>query len=110
MDAARIVLITAPDAATAERLAREAVDLRLAACVNCLPGITSVYRWKGRVESASEVLMIVKTTAGRVAELEAWLSRVHPYELPECVSIAPDVVGARFLEWIDHEVGAREVP
>lgn len=100
---ARVVLATAPDLATAQRLAREVVERRLAACVNVLDGVTSVYRWKGAVEEAREALCVVKTSAACLAELErAWLS-AHPYEVPEWVVLAPEHVEARYLAWLTDE-------
>jgi periplasmic divalent cation tolerance protein len=99
-DDARVVLITAPELDTARRLARGLVEGRLAACANLVSGIESIYRWRGAVESANEVLLVVKTRAGRVAEIERFLAREHPYELPECVALAPEHVEPRYLAWI----------
>lgn len=102
-DAPLLVLSTAPDARVADQLARGLVEARLAACVNLLPGATSVYRWEGRVESAEEVLMVIKTTAQRWSALQAHLAAHHPYQLPECVAIRPDAVEARYLAWMRAE-------
>lgn len=104
MDQARVVLITAPDPATAERLAREMVEQRLAACVNGIPGAFSVWRWQGAIERAEEVLLIAKTEAGRLPEILAWLERSHPYEVPECVALAPAEVSPRYRAWLSAEV------
>ena len=98
--AARVVLITAPDASTARVLARALVERSLAACVNLVPGVTSIYRWKGALEEQSEVLMIAKTTAARVHELEALLIELHPYDVPECVVLEPAHVEAKYLRWL----------
>ena len=102
--AARIALVTAPDEAVATTLARAWVERGLAACVNVVPGLTSVYRWKGAVESARECLMVVKTTEARIAELERAIASEHPYELAECVVLAPEHVEARYAAWIASSV------
>jgi len=105
--AARIALITAPDAATARVLARAMVERSLAACVNIVPGVASIYRWQGALEEANEVLMLVKTVAGRVAELEALLVELHPYDVPECIVLEPAHVEAKYLRWLQTETGAK---
>lgn len=103
MEAARVVLISAPDLGTAERLARELVEQRLAACVNGIPGAFSVYRWQGSIERATEVLLIAKTDASRIGELMLWLERAHPYDVPECIAIAPTEMSPRYREWLERE-------
>ena len=103
MDGARVVLISAPDQDTAERLAREMVEQRLAACVNGLPGAFSIYRWQGSIERASEVLLIAKTDAARMPELLTWLERAHPYEVPECIALSPSEMSPRYREWLEQE-------
>jgi len=97
---ARIVLTTAPDRETAERIARALVERKLAACVNLLPGIRSVYRWKGAVEEADEILLLAKTAADRVEALERALEEIHPYDVPECVVLEPGRVEANYLAWL----------
>ena len=82
------VLITAPEQETAGTIARALVEERLAACVNLLPGVRSIYRWQGAVEEASEVLLIAKTHASRCAALAARVRALHPYALPEIVANA----------------------
>ncbi|HTF88578.1 MAG TPA: divalent-cation tolerance protein CutA [Planctomycetota bacterium] len=103
MDGTRVVLITAPDQDTAERLAREMVEQRLAACVNGLPGAFSIYRWQGSIERSNEVILIAKTDAARMPELMAWLERSHPYEVPECIAISPAEMSPRYREWLERE-------
>ena len=94
------VLVSAPDDASARRIARALVEERLAACVNLLPGVHSIYRWKGAVEEASEVLLVAKTRAARVAALAARVRALHPYELPEVVAL-PVADGSRsYLRWV----------
>jgi periplasmic divalent cation tolerance protein len=100
---ARLVLSTVPDRGVAERIARDLVGRRLAACVSLLPSVRSVYRWKGTVEEADEVLLVVKTTAARIPELERRLAEIHPYELPEFVALAPQHVEAKYLAWLADE-------
>jgi periplasmic divalent cation tolerance protein len=89
---------------TAEDLAKRLVASRLAACVNILPGLTSVYEWKGAVERDSELLLLAKTTEARYPALEQALRRDHPYELPEiiCVPIVAGLSG--YLQWIEDGV------
>jgi periplasmic divalent cation tolerance protein len=101
--AAAVVLVTAPDVETGRKIARELVLRRLAACVNLVPGLTSVYRWQGAVEEASEVLLVIKTVRARVAELERDVRALHPYELAEFVVLDPAHTGARYLDWLIAE-------
>ncbi len=100
---ARVVLVTAPDLDAARRLARAWIDARLVACVNLVPGIESIYRWEGKVESGSEVLLVVKTTADRVADLEASLPGLHPYAVPEFVVLEAQHVAPRYAAWLAGE-------
>ncbi len=95
-----IVLATAPDAGQAARIARELVERRLAACVNVLSGAASVYRWEGAIEESAEVLMIVKTTRARLAELERALLDLHPYDVPEFVALDAAHVEPRYQAWV----------
>jgi periplasmic divalent cation tolerance protein len=96
------VLVSAPPRA-ARRLARSLVDRRVAACVNLVPGVRSVYRWKGRVEEASETLLVIKTPASRVRALLAAVEELHPYEVPEGIAL-PVVAGlAPYLRWLEGE-------
>jgi len=103
-NAARLVLSTAPDLEVARRLARRLVEARLVACVNLLPGTTSVYRWQGAVQEDTEVLLVFKTTVERLAELEERLLAEHPYDTPEFVVIEPDSVSPAYLAWLRSSV------
>lgn len=105
-EVARVVLVTAPDAETARSLARAVVERRLAACVNLVPVLASVYRWEGRIEEEPEVLLILKTTGARMTEIEALLAREHPSEVPECVALRPAEIEGRYLEWLIGSVSA----
>lgn len=95
-----------PDADTARRLARGAVESRLAACAQVLPGVAACYRWEGRVEEASEALLLLKTRADRLAELQAWLVQAHPYELPEIVAVDIAAGLPGYLAWVADETAA----
>jgi periplasmic divalent cation tolerance protein len=95
-----IVLTTLPIEGDAETLASQLVEERLAACVNILPAMRSVYRWKAAVEKADERQLIIKTTVKRVAALETRLRSLHPYEIPEFV-VLPILSGsANYLSWL----------
>ena len=94
------VLVTAPDAETGARLARQLVEERLVACANLLTGVRSIYRWEGEIEEAGEVLLVLKTGAGRLREVAARVKALHPYALPEVVAL-PIVGGSRdYLDWL----------
>lgn len=100
---ALLVLSNAPNEEFAEQLARLLVERRLAACVNILPAMRSIYRWEGQVEDAREVAMQIKTTAAHYAELEAAIKTAHPYAVPEIIAI-PIVDGLpAYLDWIKQE-------
>ena len=98
-----LVLTTMPDAERAEVFARTLVFERLAACVNVLGPMTSVYRWKGEIEREAERQVVVKTTRGRLAALEARLRSLHPYELPEFLVVAVEDGSAAYLKWVREE-------
>lgn len=100
---ARLALTTAPDEAVARRLAAALVERRLAACVSLVPHLTSIYRWQGRVEEATEVLLLVKTVDERTAELERVLHELHPYDTPELVVLEAAHVAPRYLSWLTDE-------
>lgn len=96
----QLVLTTAPDPLVAEAIARALVDAQLAACVSLLPGVTSVYRWQGEVETAREVQLLIKTRASSVSALMAEITRLHPYALPELVAIPIDGGLPAYLDWV----------
>jgi periplasmic divalent cation tolerance protein len=101
--AVEVAFVTAPDADTAAAIARVLVEERLAACVNLVPGVRSIYRFRGRVEEEAEVLLIVKTRAERARELEARVRAIHPYELPEVLRLAAAGGSAPYLAWVLEE-------
>jgi len=96
------VFTTCPDQDTAERLARALVTEGVAACVNIVPIAQSVYFWKGSVESAAEVLLIIKSRVDRYADIQKRLVDMHPYELPEVIAVPVSEGLPRYLAWIQH--------
>ena len=100
VDDCRMVFVTVPDAETGRRLARVVVEAGLAACVNVLPGVESHYRWEGKLECGQEVLLLMKTTSDRLAELERKILAEHPYETPEFVVTKMDGGNERYLAWL----------
>jgi periplasmic divalent cation tolerance protein len=100
-----LVLTTLGADADAAAFARSLVDERLAACVNILPAVTSVYRWQGTVEQDREQLLVVKTTTDRLAALEARVRQLHPYDLPEFLVIPASGGSTAYLAWVSESVG-----
>lgn len=100
-----LVLTTAGNEAAARKIANQLVEGRLAACVNIVPRIQSVYRWEGKVEAAEEFLLIVKTTKTRSADVKAAIRELHSYDLPECIVISMEDGSAEYLKWIEESVG-----
>jgi periplasmic divalent cation tolerance protein len=76
------------------------------ACVNVLPGVESIFRWQGEVQLDAEAIALIKTTRGRLEELEAWLQTHHPYEVPEILVLTPESGSARYLQWVRESVGS----
>lgn len=103
MEATLVVLCTCPDERVAGELATGLVDARLAACVNVLPGIRSIYRWQGSVEDAVESLMVIKTGETRFAALQGWLVEHHPYDVPEVIALPVEEGLPAYLEWVARE-------
>jgi len=97
-----VVLSTVPDDESAEKIARTLVEERLAACVNVLPPMTSIYRWKGNVERDIERQMVMKTTRAKVDALRERLAELHSYELPEFVVLAVDAGSDPYLTWVQE--------
>ena len=98
-----LVLCMVPDEAAATRIAQALVEERLAACVNCLPGALSTFRWEGRVQSEAELLLLIKTTAERFESLSARIVALHPYELPEVIAVDVSHGLDRYLGWVDSK-------
>lgn len=95
-----IALTTAGSAGEAQRLARALVERRLAACVNIIPGVRSVYRWKGKVEDVEEAMLVIKTSRGQAGALQAALKELHTYDLPEFLLLPVAGGGAAYLAWL----------
>ena len=98
---ALIALCTCPDTTSAERLAIELVEQGLAACVNVLPGVRSVYRWQGQVEQADEVQLIIKTCDTSWSKLEQFIQQEHPYEVPELIAVPISAGLPAYLTWLE---------
>ena len=96
----KLVLTTCSSLEEARKIGRELVKRRLAACVNIVPQIESVYRWQGKIETATEFLLFIKTTAGAFDELRNALSELHSYDLPECIAINIEDGSAEYLKWL----------
>jgi periplasmic divalent cation tolerance protein len=95
-----IVLVTAPDLKTARALAKAALSARLIACANLVPKVESHYRWQGKIESGTEVLLVLKTQKSKLAALEKLVLAKHPYKTPECL-VLPLIAGnKKYLEWL----------
>jgi periplasmic divalent cation tolerance protein len=98
----RIVLTTAGSEEEARRIAHYLVENHLAACVNIIPQMRSIYRWQGKVEEADEWLLLIKTTEQNFLAVRDAVKKLHSYELPECVSIAIEDGSPAYLQWIDE--------
>src|SRR5215469_2637534 len=99
-----LVLTTAGSKQEAEKIAYTLVERNLAACVNIVPQITSVYRWQGKVERAQEFLLVIKTTAEAFERVSQAIRESHSYELPECISLAIDGGSVEYLKWLRESV------
>jgi periplasmic divalent cation tolerance protein len=100
----KIVLTTAGSREEAEKIAQALVERRLAACVNIVGPIHSVYRWQGKVENAPEHLLLIKTTAGQFDAVARTIRELHSYDLPECIELAIEGGSAEYLEWVEQSV------
>src|SRR5712675_2839836 len=100
----RVVLVSCGSIAEARRIGRNVVEKNLAACANIVPSVESIYRWKGKVERAREVLVIIKTNAKRLPELEREVKRLHSYDVPEFI-VLPIIAGSRkYLAWLQGSI------
>jgi periplasmic divalent cation tolerance protein len=100
----RVVLSTAGSEDEARKIAHHLVENRIAACVNIVPAIESIYRWQGKVESAREWLLLIKTTAEKFPAVRDAIRQLHSYDLPECIAIEIEGGSAEYLEWIGESV------
>jgi periplasmic divalent cation tolerance protein len=99
-----LILTTAGSEAEARKIAEGLVERRLAACVNIVPRIQSVYRWEGKLEEAEEFLLLIKTSKPREEQVRAAITELHSYELPECIAISIASGSAEYLKWIGESV------
>jgi periplasmic divalent cation tolerance protein len=101
-----VLLCTCPNEAEARRIAEALVQSRLAACVNLLGGMQSIYRWEGELETAKEVLLLIKSTAERWDELRARITELHSYDIPEIIALPISAGSDKYLNWIQRETSA----
>jgi periplasmic divalent cation tolerance protein len=101
-----VVLCSVPEMAVAERIATALLADELAACVNCVPGVRSLYRWEERIQDDNEVLLVIKTRAACFVALEAAIRARHPYEVPEIIALPVTAGATSYLQWIGQATGA----
>lgn len=101
-----VVFVTVPDAKVARRMADRLVGEKLAACVTEVPGARSTYRWKGRVERAREIVLMIKTRKALARRLERRVREIHPYDVPEILALAVGSGESRYLKWIRESTKA----
>ncbi|XP_069775296.1 protein CutA homolog isoform X2 [Narcine bancroftii] len=99
-----VAFVTCPNMDVAKQIARNAVEKNLAACVNIVPQITSVYKWKGNIEEDSEVLLMIKTRTTKVDDLSSYVRLVHPYEVAEVISLPIDQGNPPYMKWLSEAV------
>jgi periplasmic divalent cation tolerance protein len=102
-DDALIVFCTAPDAEVATLLARGVLERKLAACVNVIPGLRSLYWWQGELQDDSEVQLLIKTHRARFSEIEAFIKDNHPYEVPELIAVSIVAGSEPYLRWLRQQ-------
>ena len=102
--AARVVLVTAPDVATAESMVKVLVEEGVVACGNVVSGLTSIYRWQGKVEQAAEAMVVFKTTARGADRLIERVPELHPYDVPEVLVLPVEAAHLPYVQWIDQNV------
>ena len=106
----RIVVSTASSEDEARKIALYLVEQRLAACVNIVPQIESVYRWKEKVESSQEYLLLIKTSAERFPQVRDAIRELHSYELPECIAISIEEGSVEYLQWLAYSLVTDDKP
>ena len=99
-----LVLTTTGSVAEAQKIAHALVERRLAACVNIVPRIQSIYRWEGKVETAEEFLLVIKTMRSHEQDVQSAIRELHSYELPECIAVSIDSGSEEYLNWIVESV------
>ena len=101
----KLVFTTAGSSEEARKIGRALVERRMAACVNIVPRVESVYRWEGKVEEAQEWLLVIKTTAATFERVRETIRELHSYNLPECICVSIEDGGPEYLRWIGESVG-----
>lgn len=104
----QLVFCNCPNLETAKKIARTLIEEHLAACINCVPGLLSVYRWQNQIEEQAEVLLLIKTSQTRFQALKARILALHPYELPEIVAVDVSAGHPPYLDWVTSETHAQE--
>ena len=99
-----VVLCTFPNFESARQTGTALVEAQLAACVNLCPAVESIYRWQGKVESAAEVLALIKTTRTGFEALERKLGELHPYEVPEIIALPAEMISDAYARWVGDSV------
>lgn len=99
----QVVLATAPSAEVAKAIAHTLVAERLVACVNIVPGVTSIYRWQGKTEETSEVLLVMKTVSERLQVLVSRMTQLHPAKVPEIIALPVDAALPAYAQWVVDE-------
>jgi periplasmic divalent cation tolerance protein len=99
-----IVLVTAPDGRVARQLAGAILKARVAACVNIIPGLESHYWWQGKLDQSAEVLLLIKTTKGKLKALQKLVLQKHPYDTPEFIALPASTVAEKYLAWVHESV------
>ena len=99
-----VILCTFPDPEQARQIGTLLVEKQLAACVNLLPAVESIYRWQGKVETATETLAIFKTTVAAWTEFEKALTELHPYDVPEIIAISPEKIAGPYHSWVIGQI------
>jgi periplasmic divalent cation tolerance protein len=109
MENLQVVFCTFPDAASARQIGTLLVEKQLAACVNLLPAVESIYRWQGNIETTTETLAIFKTTAAAFPQFQETLAEIHPYEVPEIIALEPTQVAGKYRDWVTNQIELPEI-
>lgn len=104
----QVTLCNCPDSATATRIATALLDARQAACVNLLPAVTSMYHWQGQLETATEVMLLIKAPADLFDAISQTICRLHPYTVPEIIAIPVNQGFLPYLRWVNEECSPNE--
>ncbi|MEN8714441.1 MAG: divalent-cation tolerance protein CutA [Verrucomicrobiales bacterium] len=103
-----MAITTFADIDAARQFGAQLVEAQLVACINLVPGVESIYRWKGKVEQEPEVIAVMKTTENRLEELQAWVQEKHPYDEPEFLVLPVEAGASGYLGWARENVGREE--